>query len=80
MATTYFVVVVFDYDEQGDLKQGDTWEVASAFAAERSAQKLVREHAGAVGFSRSGDPLTGEFDDAVVVTKLGAFDLDALIA
>lgn len=80
MATTYHVVVVFDYDEDGDLKPGEAWEVPSAFAAERSARKLAREHAGAVGFSRNGDPSTGEFDAAVIVTKLGVFDLDALIA
>ena len=53
MATTYHVVVVFDFDEQGDLKPGEGWEVPSAFAAERSARKLALGHAGAVGFSEN---------------------------
>jgi hypothetical protein len=34
--------------------------------------------AGAVAFSRTGDPATGEFEDAVVLAHFGEVDLDAL--
>jgi hypothetical protein len=33
-----------------------------------------------VAFSRTGDPATGEFDDASIVAQFGAVDLDALSA
>jgi hypothetical protein len=33
-----------------------------------------------VAFSRSGDPATGEFTDAEILSKAGEGDLDALSA
>jgi hypothetical protein len=41
-------------------------------AAIRRAQALASDkaHAGAVAFSRSGDPNLGEFEDAVILKKL----------
>jgi hypothetical protein len=35
-------------------------------------------HAGALAFSRTGDPATGEFPDAVVLAQFGEVDLDSL--
>jgi hypothetical protein len=35
-------------------------------------------HAGALAFSRTGDPATGEFQDAVVLAQFGEVDLDSL--
>ncbi len=78
MSVTYHVVVAFDRNAEGDLTPGETWEVSSPVAAERRARALVPEHAGAVAFSRTGDPATGEFRDAVVVAQFGEVDLDAL--
>jgi hypothetical protein len=46
------------------------------------AEVLSREegHVGSVAFSRSGDPATGEFGDAIVLEKFGevADDLSAV--
>jgi hypothetical protein len=65
MSVIYFVVVPFDRNADGDLAAGAAKEAISAGAAERGAGELALRHAGAVAFSRTGDPLTGEFEDAV---------------
>ena len=64
---TYHVVVAFDRDEEGDLKPGEAQEVMSPIVAERRARALALEHAGALAFSRTGNPATGEFQDAVIL-------------
>ena len=46
--------------------------------AERRARALALEHAGALAFSRTGDPTTGEFQDAVILVQFGEVDLDLL--
>ena len=78
MAVNYYVVVYFDRDADGDLKPAEAREATSAWAAERAAKFLATEHAGAVAFSRTGDPTTGEFQDAVVLAQFGDVDIDAL--
>jgi hypothetical protein len=78
MAVTYHVVVVFDLDDAGELKPGEGREATSAEAAVRAARGLASQHAGAVAFSRTGDPATGEFDDAVILAHFGSVDFDAL--
>jgi hypothetical protein len=47
----------------------------SPIVAERA---LSLEHAGAVAFSRTGDPTTGQFHDAVILARFGEVDLDSL--
>jgi hypothetical protein len=79
MSLTYFVVVPFDRDDEGDLKPGEAREAANAAAAMRHARSLSYEHAGAVAFSRVGDSATGEFE-ATVLAQFGAVDLEALAA
>lgn len=37
----------------------------------RRAQSMADVHAGAVAFSRSGDPKTGEFEPAEVLRRFG---------
>ena len=39
----------------------------SPIVAERRARALALEHAGALAFSRTGNPATGEFQDAVIL-------------
>ena len=78
MPVTYHVVVAFDRDAEGDLKPGETREVLSPIIAERRARALAAGHAGALAFSRTGDPATGEFQDAVVLAQFGEVDLDSL--
>lgn len=75
---TYHVVVVFDRNDEGDLTPGEPQEAASAGAAERRARLLAAEHAGTVAFSRTGDPTTGGFQDAVLLAQFGDVDLNAL--
>lgn len=78
MSVTYYVVVPFDLDESGDLVAGEAKEAQSSRAAERSASALASDHAGAVAFSRTGDPASGNFDNAVILAQFGRVDLSAL--
>ena len=78
MAVTYYVFVLFDRNGEGDLKPGEGREVPSSQAAISAARKGVIGHAGAVAFSRTGDPATGEFEDAVILAQYGEVDLNAL--
>ena len=78
MAVIYCVIVLFDRDAEGDLKPGEGREVPSSQAAISGARSGVIGHAGAVAFSRTGDPGTGEFENAVILAKFGDVDLDAL--
>jgi hypothetical protein len=50
----------------------------SPIVAERRARALTLEHAGALAFSRTGDPTTGELEDAVILARFGEIDLDSL--
>jgi hypothetical protein len=68
---TYFVALPFARTEDGDLVAGEALECQSAFRAVREAERLARKHAGAVAFSRSGDPSIGEFSDAEVIKRFG---------
>jgi hypothetical protein len=58
---------------------GEPQEVRSAEAARRRVASLAAR-AGVVAFSRSGDPATGEFSDAEILSQTGDVDLDALSA
>jgi hypothetical protein len=78
MPVTYFVVVPFDRNDDGDLAGGTAKEAVSAGAAERGARELALRHAGAVAFSRTGDPATGEFEEAVILAQFGDVDLNEL--
>jgi hypothetical protein len=40
----------------------------------------VRRYAGVVAFLRSGDPATGEFSDAEILSQTGVVDLSAFSA
>lgn len=75
---TYYVVVTFDRNEAGDLVAGAPLQVTSAEAARRRIALREPDHAGLVAFSRTGDPATGEFSDAVILSQAGEVDLDAL--
>lgn len=80
MNVTYYVVVPFDRNNEGDLAAGTALAATSALAAERGARALALQHAGAVAFSRTGDPSTGEFQDAAILAQFGEVDLNALSA
>jgi len=68
----YYVALPFTRSEDG-LAPGQAVECPNGAAAVRRAQVLAsdRTNAGAVAFSRSGDPNVGEFDDAVILKTFG---------
>jgi hypothetical protein len=61
---------------------GEPTECFNPNAAVMRAEALARKegHVGAVAFSRTGDPATGDFSDAKVIRKFGDVpnDLSAL--
>ena len=51
---------------------GEAVECFNPNAAVMKAEALSRKpHVGAVAFSRTGDPATGDFGDAAVIRKFG---------
>jgi hypothetical protein len=70
---TYYVALPFLQDDGGSLIAGAAEECQSPTTALRRAEILSRAagHIGAVAFSRSGDPMIGEFGDARVLRKFG---------
>jgi hypothetical protein len=71
-AVTYFVVQPFGIDEEGQIyARSEAMEAQSAASARRTARMLSEKDAGAIAFSRTGNPATGEFDDAIVLGCYG---------
>jgi hypothetical protein len=70
---TYYVALSFRQDDAGSPVAGPAEECQSSSAALRRAEVLSRivGNVGAVAFSRSGDPMIGEFGDAQVLRKFG---------
>jgi hypothetical protein len=78
---TYYVALPFTLHEDGDLIAAEAKECQSAHGAVREARRLAATSAGAVAFSRTGDPSTGEFSDAVVIESFGQVpSADTLLA
>jgi hypothetical protein len=71
--TTYYVAMPFLQDDTGTLVPGAAEECQSPTTALRRAEMLSRVvgNIGAVAFSRSGDPMAGEFSDAKLLRKFG---------
>jgi len=69
----YYVALPFLPTEGGGLAPGQPIECPSEGAAIRRAEAMSRHeaNAGAVAFSRHGDPNLGEFDDAVILRTFG---------
>lgn len=80
MAVTYYAVLPFVKDEDGLLCADEAVECQSSTAAAARARALAATKAGAVAFSRTGDPETGDWADAVVLLRVGdtPADLDAV--
>ena len=68
---TYHVALPFIRDEEDKLVPGIAKECPTAAIAVSTAKRLAAESAGAIAFSRTGDPAIGEFADAVVLEKFG---------
>ena len=78
---TYYVALPFVVADDG-VAPGEPVECFNPNAAVMRAEALSRKegHIGAIAFSRTGDPATGNFGDATVIRKLGDVpdDLSAL--
>jgi hypothetical protein len=74
---TYYVALPFVATDDG-IAPGLPVECVSANAAVIRAEVPSRQqgHIGALAFSRSGDPATGEFGDAKVIRKFGDVPAD----
>ncbi|CCD86855.1 conserved protein of unknown function [Bradyrhizobium sp. ORS 285] len=70
---TYYVAMPFRRDEMGAVIPGTAEECQSSTAALRRAEAMSRlpDNIGAIAFSRSGDPLMGEFSDARLLHTFG---------
>ena len=70
---TYYVAMPFLQDETGSPMAGAAEECQSSSSALRRAELLSRAAGsiGAVAFSRTGDPMSGEFADAKLLKKFG---------
>ena len=68
---TYFVVLPFVRNEEGELCPAEPVECASAAVAVFRAQEIGAKQAGAVAFYRTGDPDTGEWAEAVILARVG---------
>jgi hypothetical protein len=79
---TYYVALPFLQDDAGSPVAGAAEECQSSSSAIRRAEALSKAAGsiGAVAFSRSGDPMIGEFSDAQLLKKFGDVpdDLSAL--
>ena len=71
--TTYFVALPFLRDECGLPVAGAAEECQTSTTALRRAEVLshMTGHIGAIAFSRTGDPMIGEFRDAKLLRKFG---------
>jgi hypothetical protein len=69
---TYFVALPFVAAKDG-LAPGEPVECFSPNAAAMRVEALSRRegHVGAVAFSRTGDPATGDFSDAQIIRRFG---------
>jgi hypothetical protein len=78
---TYYVALPFIAGDDG-VAAGEPTKCLNPNAAVMRAEALSRRegHVGAVAFSRTGDPATGDFSDAKVIRKFGDVpdDLSAL--
>ncbi len=68
---TYYVALPFSRSEDGDIVVGTARECSSPMSAIHTARRFAADGAGAIAFSRTGDPATGEFSNAVVLNKFG---------
>lgn len=69
---TYYVALPFVFSDDG-VAAGEATECLSANAAVMRAEALSRKpgDAGAVAFIRTGDPSSGDFDDAKLIRRFG---------
>ena len=72
MSLTYYVALPFVRSEDG-IAPGQAIECQSEGQALSRAGAMLRDpvNTGAIAFKRSGDPMMGDFSDAVVIRAFG---------
>jgi hypothetical protein len=78
---TYYVALAFKRSEDGrETVACDPKEARSVEQAIRTATSLAANdgHCGAIAFSRTGDPALGDFEDAVILKRIGEVDVGLL--
>lgn len=72
MSLTYYVAMPFVHSEEGPAP-GQAQECQSEGQALSRAGAMSRDpaNAGAIAFKRSGDPMMGDFSDAIVIKAFG---------
>jgi hypothetical protein len=79
---TYYVALAFrkTEDDGGDIVACDPKEARSLEQAIRMARSLAAKegHCGAIAFARTGDPASGDFEDAVILKTVGVVDAGLL--
>ena len=69
---TYYVALPFVRSADGELVPGEPKEAPTAERAKIVAFEMAMGSAeGAVAFSRTGDPSTGEFEPAIILAQYG---------
>lgn len=68
---TYFVVQAYGRTRMGALVSEAPILVQDASHALRMAERLAPSKAGVVAFTRSGDPCTGDYEEAKILTFFG---------
>jgi hypothetical protein len=68
---TYFVVQAYQRGKKGMLIADQPKNARDLSHCEMMAERLSRTSASVVAFSRTGDPESGEWDDAVILARFG---------
>ena len=68
------VVVPFGRGEDGNIVPLEPIEARDSVGARNCARDAAAKHGGAIAFSRTGDPDSGEFSDAVILAKISEVD------
>lgn len=68
---TMYVVQSFVTTKGGGLDPGEPFECISAGDARVEAQLIAEKGAGVIAWSKSGDPETGVWEDAVILFQAG---------
>lgn len=78
---TYFVVQVYSTTRMGNVVAENPVQAADGDHAVTLGQRLAGDCRAAIAFSRTGDPATGEWEDAVILGAWGEFpDIDEDLA
>ena len=73
---TYYVVLAFIHDADGELIAEEAMEAPNEHAAISRARSIADRKAGAIAFRRTGDRDLGEFADAVILGRYGETPVD----